>query len=169
MIGSAMGSAPHHAPFGSPLQAPAFGSGSVSPSNSFANEAFFTPAATLNPRGQYAALGSTTGFGDAAFGTPGSVYATPVSRFGTPSSGLGSPAFETPAGQVGHHLSSGLHGAPATMSRYETPAAGTATPGLPVVRPSSGAAQAGTPGDGPQQNGAAAGPFGAPAFGGKPC
>ena len=158
--------APRHAPFGSPLQAPAFGSGSMSPSNSFANEAFFTPAATLNPRGPHAAPGSTTGVGDAAFGTPGSVYATPASRFGTPSSGFGSPVFQTPAG---HHPSSGLQplGAPASVSRYETPAAGAATPGLSAVRPSFGAAQAGTPGDEPQQHGAAAGPFGAPAFGGK--
>ena len=166
-----MGAPPRHAPFGSPLQAPAFGSGSIiSPSTSFANEAFFTPAATPNPRGPHAAPGSTAGVGNAAFGTPGSVYATPVSRFGTPSSGFGSPAFQTPAGQLSHHPSSGLqpHGAPASVLRCETPAAGTATPGLPIVRPSSGAAQAGTPGDGSQQN-AAEGAFGAPAFGGKPC
>lgn len=168
VIGSAMGSPPRHAPFGSPLQAPAFGSGSISPSNSFANEAFFTPAAALNPRGQHATPGSTTGVGDAGFGTPGSVYATPVSRFGTPSSGFGSPAFHTPAGQLGHHAA-GLQprGTPASASQYGTPAAGAATPGLHVVRPSSGAAQTGTPHDGAQQNDAEGGPFGAPAFGSK--
>lgn len=168
VIGSAMGSPPRHAPFGSPLQAPAFGSGSISPSSSFANEAFFTPAAAFKPRGQHAVPGSTTGVGDAAFGTPGSVYTTPVSRFGTPSSGFGSPAFYTPAGQLGHR-SAGLQprGTPASASQYGTPAAGTATPGLHMVRPSSGAAQTGTPGDGAQQNGMEGGPFGAPAFGGK--
>ena len=172
VMGSAMGSPPRHAPFGSPHQAPAFGS--ISPPNSFANEAFFTPAATLNPRGQHAAPGSTNAVGDAAFDTPGTVYATPGSRFGTPSSGFGSPAFQTPAGQLGRHRSGmrgpGLQqvGTPASVLHFGTPAAGTATPGLTVVRPSSGAAQAGTPVDGAgQEDGVAGGPFGAPAFGGK--
>lgn len=177
VIASAMGPPPRHAPFGSPLQAPAFGSGSISPSTSLANEAFFTPAATLHPGAQHPAPGSTSALGDPAFGTPGSVYATPASRFGTPSSGFGSTAFQTPAGHLPRPssgmLGSGrqLHrGMPTPMSEYGSPAAGAATPGLSAVRPSSGRPEAaGTTGDGAKKDGAAGGPFGALAFGGKPC
>lgn len=176
VIGSARGPPPRHAPFGSPLHAPAFGSGgSISPSTSLANEAFFTPAATLHPRGQHPPLASTNALGDAAFGSPGSVYATPASRFGTPSTGFGSQAFQTPAGYL-PRPSSGMpgsgrhvHGTPMPMSEYGSPAAGADTPGLAAARPSSGAPQGPGSVHGDATEEGAEGPFGAPAFGGKPC
>ena len=172
VMGSAVGSAPRHAPFGSPLQAPAFGSGSISPSSSFANEAFFTPAATANPRGQHAAPDSTAAAGNAAFGTPGTVYGTPGSAPGTPLSGFGSPAYHTPAARAGDHtpgmFGSGVHGTPASVSQYGTPAAGITTPGLALRGPKLTDAHADTPGVGAVGDGAASGPFGAPAFGSKP-
>ena len=171
-MGSAMGAAPRHAPFGSPLQAPAFGSGSISPSSSFANEAFFTPAATVNPRGQHTVPDSTAAAGNAAFGTPGTVYGTPGSALGTPLSGVGSPAYHTPAARVGDRtpgmFGSGLHGTPASVSHYGTPAADTTTPGLTFGGAKPRAALGDTPGIDAVGDGAASGPFGASAFGSKP-
>ena len=165
VMGSAKGSAPAYAPFGSPLQAPAFGSGSISPSNSFANEAFFTPAATLNPRGQHTAPESTNAVGNAAFGTPGSIYGTPASAVGTPLSAFGSPAYHTPAANVGNRTPGLFGSVPHSASQYGTPAAGTATPGQAVAAIQTGASYADTPPAAAVDGEAEPGPFGAPAFG----
>ena len=131
-----------HGPFGSPLQAPAFVSGSGSACGS---PAFFTPAASMPHQATAAAPQSTIAFGGLPLGTPDSAFATPASAFGTPLSGFGSPAFHPPAGTAGGQ------GFGTPLSRGQ--AFGTPIPAF------------GTPAASGGQEASEEGPFGAPAFG----